>query len=136
MATYYGTGRSNYFKVKDVEKFKSLLDRSECDLIWKGSKTSDELDSSDLVGFIPLTEDGQVFIPEDQETNFWDDVSSLLQEGQILIFQSVGSEKTRYINGISLAINCKGDILEFSLDEIYERAKDYFQVDEITQAIY
>lgn len=37
MANFYGTGRSNYFKVKDLSAFKTLIEQCSCELIEGGS---------------------------------------------------------------------------------------------------
>lgn len=134
MANYYGFGRSNYFKVKDIEDFKRLLANSECTPIWKGSKKLSEIDTSDLVGFLCTSEDGQP--TADEDVDFFNQLSTILDQNYVVIFQSIGNEKLRYLNGYSIAIDARGNQLHISLDDIYGKAQSHFDNETITEAIY
>lgn len=75
---------------------------------------------------------------EDEEVDFLYELSLCLQEGQILVYQESGAEKMRYVAGISIAINHKGESLSVDINSIYQQAAEKFGVDEkeITLAQY
>jgi hypothetical protein len=53
----------------------------------------------------------------------------------VAVFVEVGAEKLRYLTGWSFAVSAKGERVEVSLDEIYQRANDTLG-GEITDASY
>lgn len=52
-----------------------------------------------------------------------DIVARHLIDGDVAVFQEVGSEKMRYVGGVSVAVNSKGETVRVDLDDIYEKAK-------------
>jgi hypothetical protein len=53
MADWYGSARSNYFRVKDVEKFRELCSRWDITFICKTENINGvERENPDLVGFL------------------------------------------------------------------------------------
>lgn len=55
--------------------------------------------------------------------DFLEVVSTYLQEGEVAVFIMAGAEKARYITAFAVAINSKGERVELSLYDIYEKAK-------------
>ncbi len=125
MADWYGTARSNYFRVKDIDAFRKL-----CKL-WNITLITDEKNPV-RVGFLCHNNNGGFpdYRYEDSESgeefdfdDFLSELSPLLMDDEVAVMVEVGAEKLRYVTGCAIAINCKGDKCSVSLDEIYERAK-------------
>ena len=134
MANYYEKARTNYFKVKDAVAFQKYLD------LFGGI----DLVVQEKTGQYALLFDEEVGIPcfylneddEDIEVDFFDDVASHLTDDSIVVFEAVGNEKMRYLNGYAVALNSKGERVDINISEIYERAKEKFGVKEINTASY
>ena len=127
MADWYGTARSNYFKVRDNETFKVFMqdlsnmfaEHNDVDNTW-WIRAND--DSNGGLDWTIYDED---FEPDDS-VNAMDEFASHLQEGEVAIFLEAGAEKLRYITGNALAIAWTGEIIEIDLTDIYELvAKKY-----------
>jgi predicted nucleic acid-binding Zn ribbon protein len=134
MANYYEKARSNYFKVKDAAKFQDFIEKfSGIDLVVQ-----------EQTGQYALLFDEECGIPtfyydddgNDVEVDFPDEVSQHLTDDSIAVFEAVGSEKIRYLNGYAIAVNGKGERVDINIAEIYERAKQKFGVNEINSASY
>lgn len=131
MANWYGTCRSNYFKVKDLEAFSTMLDTMEAELITK----------DDLVGFIASNESGSIpdTYPEDDSdpVSILDLIADHLAENHVCVIQEVGAEKARYLTGYAFAIAWTGEMVKVSIDDIYKLAQAEFGGDaQITEATY
>jgi hypothetical protein len=122
MANYYAFARSNYFRVKDISKFEEFCDSLNLTVI----KDKNE---SNLVGF--LVEDNDGSLPSyiyNEETDEYEDIdlaeelASHLEEDEVAIFMEVGAEKLRYLVGVAIAVNSKGEIKQVNLGEIYKLA--------------
>ena len=121
MADWYGTARSNYFKVRDNEAFKVFMQ----DL----SSMITEYNDADNTWWIRADDYGnggfdwtiydEDFEPDDS-VNAMDEFASHLQEGEVAIFLEAGAEKLRYITGNALSIAWTGEITEINLADIYE----------------
>jgi hypothetical protein len=134
MANYYEKARTNYFNVKDSVEFNKYVD------LFGGIDVVVE----EKTGKVALLFDEESGIPsfylndqdEDIEVDFVDDISKHLTDDSIAVFQAIGSEKMRYLTGYAIAINSKGERVQISLSEIYDRAKEKFGVKEISDASY
>lgn len=135
MANYYATWRSNYFKVKDIEKFKAdmalipglrVLERPN------GLAAVVQEDSGDGAG-IPqfLCIDGK-----DAEIDMCEELAKHLTDDSVAILMEVGSEKLRYLVGVALAVNSSGEVLQVSLGDIYKIVADQFGTAEFTCCEY
>jgi len=120
MANFYGTGRSNYVEVTDVEKFKSLCEKFDLEFITERTK----------VGFLTKSEDGDLpyeIWDEEQEKGIevepLVDFSHLLKDEEVLVFQFAGAEKHRYITGWSIAINNRQETVTVDLNDILTKAE-------------
>ncbi len=125
MAEWYGSARSNYFRVKDIDEFRKL-----CKL-WNITLITDEKNPP-RVGFLCENNNGGLpnYRYEDSECGeefdfdyFLSELSALLMDDEVAVMVEAGVEKLCYVTGCAVAINSKGDKCSISLDEIYERAK-------------
>jgi hypothetical protein len=53
-------------------------------------------------------------------------VAEMMEEGQVIVAQTVGHEKLRYVFGYAEAINHKGERFEVSLNDVIEHAMKHF----------
>jgi len=60
----------------------------------------------------------------------------LLAENEMLIFQTVGHEKMRYLSGYAQAIHSSGETVEVSLDDIYKMAQIAFNLKHKLDSVY
>lgn len=124
MANYYANARTNYFKVKDIEAFKTTLENFPLEVVSRD-------DNPEFVAlFIPDGSDDGSFPWND----FWNDDADgaeidwtalfkhHLQENSVVIIQEVGNEKQRYFGGIAVAINSKGEEIIIDINAIFDRA--------------
>ena len=104
MANWYGTSRSNYFKVKDEEAFREWADSRDLEVLEK---------PHGLFGVAPssMSEDGSwpsYYYDEDREEeyeiDFQAELIEHLAEGQVAILMTIGAEKLRYLTGYSVAL--------------------------------
>lgn len=114
MANYEEQARSNYFKVKNVDKFKEFLEEHYLHFIE---------DKKGLVGF--LAHDG---IPSwnqetDEEMDFMNLLSKHLADNEVAIIVGNGYEKMRYLSGFAVAVNKKGKTASVNISDIYNKAK-------------
>lgn len=127
MANWYGTARSNYFKVKDADAFKAWVDSlPDCVLIERNG----------LYGFYSQCPDSGGFPIQryDDETEDYVDIelaeelAGHLMEGEVAVLMEAGAEKVRYISGWALAIASDGRTARVDLGDIYEKAQAEFGV--------
>ena len=117
MANYYGTGRTNWFKVNDTAAFTTEM-----------SKYAVEVgeDKDGLVALFGLSEEGMPWSYWDEDTDDhidieWNEViSKHLADDWVCVIQEVGNEKMRYVRGFAMAFNNKGEVKTVSLDDIYQ----------------
>jgi hypothetical protein len=132
MADWYGTCRSNYFRVKDVDAFNEFCAEHEARPISDGDGRVGFI-SDDQYGGIPnrYDEEQDEFIP------ITESLAEHLAENQVCVILESGAEKARFITGQAIAIAWTGERTDLSLTDIYKQAQDEFGGDaEITEAIY
>jgi hypothetical protein len=148
MADWYGSARSNYFRVKDIKGFRELCSRWDIECIHKTVKINGyTVETPDTVGFLCNGDfgglpsyrcekgDGEDAPEKEYEfEDFLHELSELLAEGEVAVNVEAGAEKLRYVTGYSLAVNSKGEMESVSLDFIYDRARRLGQ--NITRAEY
>jgi len=135
MSDFYGSARSNYFKVKNLEKFKKFCQDHQLEFI-----ESD--DEKGKVGFLVQTDNG--CIPNGKvnskgnyvEIDFEEELSKHLADGEVAVVVEAGNEKLKYVAGYAFAVNSKGRTVTVSTDDIYDKAKKAFKVKTITEALY
>lgn len=133
MANYYAAARSNYFRVKDLEKFlEELPDGVEVQ------------ESHKYPGYLCLIEaggdsSGWRFDIEDEDGEILEDglieiIAKHLTPGDVAVLIETGAEKLRYLNGYAVAVNSRGETVGINLDQIYEMASTLGNT--ITRATY
>jgi len=115
MANYYATVRSNYFKVKDADKFKSWIDRLGLELFENKDGVFGFGSMDEGLPTCVLREDGEY-----DDVDVVEDISEYLAEGEVAIIQEIGSEKLRYLVGYAVAIDWKNEKKWVNLCDIYD----------------
>ena len=121
MANWYGTTRSNYFKVKDDDAFSTFMedwDEMNIELTTDGWLLTGGDDNG---GLQEWREDD-----DGKEYYFLKDFSRHLADGEIAIIMSAGAEKLRYVTGRSIAITNANKPIVIDIDDIYKKAKKKF----------
>jgi hypothetical protein len=137
MANYYEHARSNYFRVAEgkAEAFEDWCNRIGVEFI-KNKQDDDYMiyPSSDCgwPSYIWNDEEGQ----EEEDIDVCVDIAQFLAEDSVAVFMGVGYEKLRYLNGYAIAVDCSGERVYISLDDIYTRARDVFPGKSVTPATY
>lgn len=135
MANYYAFCRSNYFRVKDYKAFED----------WVGSFDGNLEIATNSEGMVALLGSGESGWPSDRVTargdyddvNFHAELAEHLQEKSIAVLMEVGYEKLRYLVGVAVALNHKGETVDVGLNDIYREALEAFGDDcEVTKAEY
>lgn len=135
MANYYGTARTNYFRVKDVAAFEAWVEKHHLDVNWDSRPGRQGLvavfGDGDEGGTFNLLNDA-----EDDSLDIADEIAAHLADDSIAVIMEAGAEKMRYITGWAVAINSKGERVQISLDDIYDMAATKFNNPNISKAIY
>jgi|LFRM01.1.fsa_nt_gb hypothetical protein len=118
MADYIAMIRSNYFQVKDPEKFESFCKNYGLTLF------RCEENEKMFYGFYAYESMPDYDAEKEEEIDFPRELSKHLAEGDVAIIQEIGYEKMRYFVGYAVAVNSKGKTVTVSLNEIYEHAKN------------
>jgi hypothetical protein len=122
---YYGTARTNYFKVKNAQAFKDAVDK-----IPGISYEISRVDNVALFGLFSMNDYGWVesYYDDDGETEIEIDWEAFFKKhlhgDSVAIMLDVGNEGRRYLNGYAFAWNAKGDTKVVSLNNIYELAEE------------
>jgi hypothetical protein len=139
---YVCTGRTNYFKVKDVDAFQKWVGSFDGQFITKTIRVKGkDIEKPNLVGILIDGIPDMKQNPADEgdelvEFDFYKELKGHLKKGQVAIYIESGSEGHRYINGFAVAM-CPGKKdLSISIDEIYSLATKKFRVAGITEATY
>ena len=132
MANWYGTSRSNYFRVKDDCDFRVWADTVGLRLL--------EYDGDGLFAIAPpeandgywpssmdvYDEEGDV--EDEVSIDIVDELPKFLAEGQVAILMRAGAEKLRYVSGHATAVTWDGRVTYVNLNDIYQKAADEFGV--------
>lgn len=120
MANWYGTARSNKFKVVDVDVFTEELSDVDINIDINGDTIT--LFGEDDSGGWPTTaydeESGDYY-----EVDLPAIIQRHLQEDSCAVLMEVGAESLRYVTGWSCAIS-KNEIVYVNLEEIYKHAEE------------
>lgn len=141
MANFYGAERSNYVRFK-ADKFEEVTDY----LKRYGVEIKPNRDNPELVCLLPqegFTDDGMFGQWHEDgdgvETELdlsW--VAMQMEDGQVLVIESVGHEKLRYLSGYAEAWDSKGNHTAVNIVDIYSQAAKEFKIPRhlITTAAY
>ena len=128
MANYYGSARTNYFRVKDVDAFNKWIEQFSGleKIVHETQGTVGVLFDDGVPNCRWETEkdaDGNEH-DVDVEVDFMEELAAHLADNEVAILQEAGAEKLRYINGYAIAINNKKEVRSINLDGIYDLAKE------------
>lgn len=127
MADWYGTARTNYVLIKDMEGLKKALEPFDVSIKehpqHKGFVFLDPSCTGD--GDFPSFDDDD----EEIEFSFQEHVVPYLAEGQVLIATAAGAEMLRYITGWATAYAWNGQTTSISISDITKVAARAFRMD-------
>lgn len=121
---FYGTGRSNYITIENIEAFKIALENYSVSIEESG-------DNDNKYGIFSINENGspdnfrydETIGDEIELPDFMETVSKFLINDEVFIWVECGNEGQRYCSGFSSAINSKGERENVSLHDIYTKAE-------------
>jgi len=127
MANFYGTARTNYFKVKDAEAFKAWVEDLPSVVL---------IEKDGLFGFYSDCPDSGTFPSsrwDDEKEDFVEidltaELAEFLTDDTIAVLMEAGAEKKRYISAWAQAVNHKGEVETISLFDIYGMAEERFGI--------
>jgi hypothetical protein len=135
MANWYGTSRSNYFRVKDPVEFEAWVERTGL------TAFPGEVDG--YFGVADDTGEGWPTDPDDEDAglDFPDQLARYVLPGDVVILMSAGAEKLRYVSGIAIAFRVDeagvfANYEQVCLDKIYDITAAWPNVGLITEAAY
>lgn len=143
MADWYGTARSNYFRVKDEAAFRKEAESLGLEVMTSSSDsgllfmvTPNALD--DKGGWPTWSPDESDAVGDPLEMDIVGSLSKHLCKDEIVILMECGAEKLRYITGHATAFNSNGKRVDLDLGDIYQKAAKKFHVpvENITEAQY
>lgn len=135
MANYYAAARTNYFRVKDKDKFVEAMG------LWYGAEVIEGIGKKGnrLYGLL-FDESG---IPSSKEVDgeivdadIFNELKKHLPKGEVAIFMESGHEKLRYVTGYAIAVSPGRRDLCISIDDIYKTVKQKWKGSKPTTATY
>ncbi len=122
MANYIASGRSNYFKVKDLDSFTEAMSAFPVEI---------RAGINGRICLLNVDPDGGGWNLYNQDTDETHDPQELigphLADDEVCVLMEAGAEKLRYINGYALAFtNDPEQYVSLSLSDIYDKARDVF----------
>ncbi len=120
---YEATARSNYFRVKDDAEFRQWAQRRSLYVIPTEQGGQNYF-------MIQPSSDGSwpsEYLNDDtgniEEFDLVPELARHLRDEDVAVLMEVGHEGARYVAGVALAVNARGEIRRVSLEDIYELAK-------------
>jgi len=126
MANWYGVTRTNYFHVKDEQRYKELFQGLDCE-----DTIEDFTDErghgfggyGDIAWYPPVDDNGNLIGSDEYENdgdwwNFLCELSDILADGSPFVSITVGHEKLRYLTGIMYIVFPGEEPKSMSLDGI------------------
>ena len=110
---------SNWFKVKDEEKFEEFMNGT----------TNPNYESKD--GFVQIFDDGAgTGLPMcEDDSEFIPALAAHLVEGQVAVLQEAGfPNRGRGVFGAAVAVNHRGEWVNLTLEDIYAKAEEKFKI--------
>lgn len=133
MANWIGVARSNYFHVADRDAFDDMIApirNAGLEVVSKGGDPT-------WIALIADDENGwpSEYEPEDEndpqadafgmvQFDIAEIVAPFLVDGEVAIFMETGFEKAKYVTGVTVAINNKGERRRVDLYDIYDLARE------------
>jgi len=122
MANWYGTSRSNYVRMADLEGFKKAVEPFDLNYDEKDGLVVFFCSDSSDGGWPGFGEDEET--GEELEFSFEEHVVPYLADGEVLITMQAGAENLRYVSGYAAAYTKGESTLYVSLDDIYKKAAE------------
>lgn len=139
MANYYGKGRTNTFAVKDVAALKAELEPYEFSVEDRGEGQVSifSVDADGEGGWSRTMHDEDGELDHDAEPFYVPEmIAKHLRDGEVAVFQHIGSEKMRYLEGHATAVHSNGQRIHINIDDIIDRARTAWGVSSISQVAY
>ena len=127
MADWQSTARSNYFRVKDEDAFRTWVERTP-PLTYFTHAADDHLFAIGSTTGWPMTAYNQAE-DEEVEIDLPMELSLHLAEGQVAVLMETGAEGLRYVTGFAVAVNERGETVSLHMAEIYQRAAERFGIE-------
>lgn len=143
MANWYGTTRTNYFKVNDEERYQALFNR-----LTGEEPVEDFTKESDGETWHAFGSYSDIMFTKEQKDKCEDEdledfdvllkeISKLLTPDSVFVITCVGNEKLRYLTGICNVVFPDGKIIHEDLAAFaYRTVKDYFGQDYVLYLDY
>lgn len=132
MSDWIGAARSSYFAVKDEAAFRAWVKKRGLHVLEPQRALPRSIDGKVAPKmFAVAPEEGgwpAYDLEASEELNLVAELAELIQVGQIVVFHEVGADKLRYMTGHAVAFDNTGKSVSINLEDIYERAADYFDV--------
>jgi hypothetical protein len=132
MANWYGSARTNYVRVSDMEALKENVLNFGIKMVEKDGKVAffpDDYSDGDFPYSMDDDEGNEIIFS-------WEDIiMPYIAELEVFVVMCCGAEKLRYITGDAQAYCRKGSTVQFcgvNLNDIFSKAALEFDVD-ITQ---
>jgi hypothetical protein len=121
MSSYEAMASSNYFRVRDLRRFRTAVAATRLPL-----RIESAIEGGDIL--LRLTCEAADGWPKRTADGWYDfDVADFvaphLADGWVAIFEEIGHETSRYVNGYAVAVNNLGQKREVGLYEINDLAK-------------
>jgi hypothetical protein len=124
------------FRVKDADAFIKLVSETPDLGLWDETITRDETEER-VFGIYSDNADGGGWpsMIYNEETQDYDDfdlsgaIAPHLHDDDVCVLMEVGYEKLRYLVGIAIAVNAKGEERVINLDDIYTKAVEELGAD-------
>lgn len=137
MANYSAVARTNHIKVRDTESFLSWVETLPGVCAEKDTGTDDTfvlLTDGDNRGWPDTSVDEHT--GEERRIDYPGELSKHLADGEVAVLVEAGSEKLRYVVGNAIAINCHGDVLTVSMEDIYQKVIEAGWAEKVSRATY
>lgn len=125
MANYYGSARTNYFRVKNEKAFVAWAEKRELKVVVNPERVGEFV-------LLPMSEDGSFpsyDLEAEAEIDFVQELAAQLAKDSVAVIVEAGAEKLPYLVGRATAVNAKGEVVEVSLNDIYQLATEGFGIE-------
>jgi hypothetical protein len=123
MANWIGSARTNYFRVKDVEAFKTWAAAASLVVFERDGRHG--VHSEDEYGGWPEIVFDDVSTDAHRAFDIAHELAQHVADGEIVVCVEAGAEKLRYITGKAIAFRASTDgpeTIAITLDDIYDLA--------------
>lgn len=131
MANWYGSARSNYVRVRDMDGLLAALEPFPIGVHTRENGLTCFLSEEADSGGWPSTAWVQRDEDEDEEIEFDPRVQIVpfLEDNEVLIMMEIGAEKLRYLTGNAVAFHPDGEkVLSVNIHDIYALVKNEWDV--------